>query len=463
MKLTGYLTIDEFDAEFTFYFDETEILLTQKKKLDAKVHDNQYSFRPFKPLVYESLHARTTMGGDVYFLNVRLFQRDLIGNELIGVCNFYILPSTQNSFFNDFKSLIFQGKIVDKFYPPSLCLVNQYGYTAFTSETDGSKSIRIKKADDFTINKEIQIDGVTVNFVLTVRVTGKLEDSNSVGNMNSVLKLTFDSNQLVGTVITWYNMMLRTFQFMFNRQNIDFDEITIFSLNEKNTVTKQGSFHVARKSELSEYTKSTRDSFKYSYVIDHLDLLLPIMYDNNINMYHLPKDDTDDKFLDPKKLVFTASSFEYEFSKLKDTEIRDLNEINMVKGKIIDFIDNLDIEFRGNKKQRKILSSVKNIVNYYEKSLEVRIAEQLQRFEHLLMDLIEKTNKTYNTEGDYIEIGRSYAKARNKNAHGALESYENCELAAYVIVRALVYIMILKRCGVEDTYVKQIIEMHYII
>lgn len=461
MKTIGTVDIKELNASFSFFFDDKIIYLIKNRNINENTtFKTFYTFN--ETLEFDLLNGKTGMGGDIYFINVKIIQSSIIPNEFLGQCQYLILPETHNSYYSEFDSIVFKGKIVDKFYSPYNCIdYKDCEYSRiYKQQQDGSKIIAIKKPQDFVISKSLNLNNIDVSLILSVDLDYK-SDPNSICSITSCLNLIFESSLKINEITTWYRTIHQSFQFLLNRQEIEFDQVFISKKNNK-TLERVARVYSFTYDKTFESNKFSYNCVNHVLVIDNIEKLINIMLDKQINMYHLPSSDEDHMLLTPEKLVFTASSFEYEYDLMYNLIENSNSNIEIIQGRLFHELDLIDSDYKGkNSKIRSIAKSMKNMIGNYNNTLESKIAEVIENNLELLLEQIVKIAKIYGTTSNSLEIGKNFANARNKNAHGTLSPYKKEEISAFMILRILVYVMILKRCDINYVNIKQILEIHF--
>ena len=305
----------------------------------------------------------------------------------------------------------------------------------------------------------MNISANNIRLSLSVDLSINKKDSNSFFDLHSRLSLFFESPQNIYDITKWYRTILQSFQFLSNRQDIEFETVTIG--NKENI--KLAMVYIANKDKTFEISHKDRRFVEYYHIKDNIGELLNIMFDKKINMYHLPANDRDHYILTPEKLVFTSSSFEYEFDLLnKENILIDNPDLLFVQDRLYKELEKINIEFKGkNKGIRKLAKSLKDNISKYNKALENKIAMVLEGNQTLLEYIVNKLSIKFDIPPTPIEVGETFALARNKNAHGNLTNYSNKEIASFMVVRALVYAMIMKRCFTNDQKIMEIIKIHF--
>ncbi len=457
MQLSGNISIEKLNGIFTFFFDGEKIFLTKKSYILEPEEDMHLSF--FDKYEFDYLNGKTTLGGDIYFYNVKLVQRDFFENEYFGYCQNVLIPKTMNSFYKEFDSIRFKGDVVNKFYPPITAIDHDPFTTIYRLDEDGRKIIKIKMFDEYTIKRTIELEGTRIEFVLSIEVKISNKETNNILDLNAYIELVFENKRPIVEVSRWFKIIHSIFQFIFNRQEISFDDITVVN-TEKSEPTVFSSYIPLSNKESIDSKINLGECIRYDYIIDNIDKFLVIMDELKINMYHLPESTEDHKYLTPHKYVFTASSFEYEYNLSRISNF-DTN-ICEIKKRLIDVLVSIDEENKGvNAEIRKLSKSFTNLVENYDKSLEIKISKSLDINDKVLARIKEKVKRNYFHEMSNTDIGINFARARNKNAHGSILNYEKNEIAAFLIVRALVYMMILKRCYLSDATIVHILDIHF--
>lgn len=463
MDLVGFVSVHEIDADCTFFFNGDKLHLLKTKSISGV--DNGLHIFTLSPTKIPVLSARTSMGGDIYFFDVLLYQNGFLENEYVGYCSSYIDPTSQNNFYTHFRSITFYGNVINMFYPPIKCIEsNTFIKDEINPKVYMGKQIILRKYDEYTIKSSLQIKNKALNIVVSVAIPGSHNlDSTDLGRIQSYFRIDFHEELPIKDVPEWYGIFHKLFQFMFNRQSISFDQIYISSILSDGRISKLGLYTLCGQEQVNEIPKESKKCVKCDLFCDNFQELINVMADGNINMYHLPRTNDEHRVVSPEKYVFTASIFEYEYDLIhKNEDLLDSN-LQEVKKRVFDVLHLIDEENKGiNSRIRNTTKHVKHAIEMMSNALGSKFGNEFQKHLCDLEDIILAVEKAYSVKVDRREIGNTFAKARNNNAHGTIAHYTNEETVAFILGRALVYAMILERCKVNKSTIKKILNLHYI-
>jgi hypothetical protein len=463
MDLVGFVKVHEVDADCTFFFDGEKLRLIKTKSISG-IDKGVYLFT-LSPTKISVLSARTSMGGDVYFFDVLLYQNGITVNEYVGYCSSYIYPTTQNNFYTHFRSIALHGNVINMFYPPINCIEsNSFIKDDINPRKYLGKKIVLRKYDDYTIKRSLLVKNIELNIVVSVDIPGSHNlDSTDLGKIQSYFRIDFSENIPIKDVPDWYGIFKKLFQFMFNRQSISFDQIYISNIMIDGRISKLGLYTLCGQEPLNEIPKESKKCVKCDLFNANFQELVNVMADGNINTYHLPRTNDEHRVVSPEKYVFTASIFEYEYDLIhKDEELLDEN-LQEVKTRVYEVLDEIDKANKGiNSRIRSTTKNVKHAIEKMSSSLESKFSNEFRLYKSDLEDIILAVEKAYSVKIDNIDIGHTFAKARNNNAHGTIVHYTDEETVAFILGRALVYAMILERCKFNKSITKKILNLHYI-
>ena len=73
MELNGTVKIEKLNMLFAFFFDGLNIHLTKIGYIDEKL-ETGVRFSGGNPIDFEILNGKNSLGGDIYFINVRIME-----------------------------------------------------------------------------------------------------------------------------------------------------------------------------------------------------------------------------------------------------------------------------------------------------------------------------------------------------------------------------------------------------
>ena len=233
MELAGFVNVLEVDAACTFFFNGEKMRLLKTKSISG-VESGLHIFS-LSPTKITVLAAKTSIGGDVYFYDVLLYQSGFLENEYIGYCASYIIPTTQNNFYTHFRSITFYGNVINMFFPPINCIEsNSYIKDDTKPNKYLGKEIILHKYDEYTYKSTLVVKNKELNIVVSVEIPGSHNlDSTDLGKIQSYFRIDFQEELPIKDVPEWYEIFHKLFQFMFNRQSITFDQTYISRSEER--------------------------------------------------------------------------------------------------------------------------------------------------------------------------------------------------------------------------------------
>lgn len=286
-------------------------------------------------------------------------------------------------------------------------------------------------------------------------------------NVSSNLNIILNEETSIYDVYQLVNKINEVFKFVFNRANIAFSSITLETepktiSNDFDGTTESDTFQATM------YILNQTNEFKARNINQIADPILKKFQSlmNVVNkeiISYYPKNDKDFHYVDVEKFIKVCGTFEREFNNC----FPDYLEINepdyaFVKGKLLDYLDQLDKELKGtNGHARKKVSSFKNTIIKMNEKLEKRLKFAINKFSYCLEPRFEKyCNRTRLNDTTFDKICTSFADKRNLYVHTFNDlGFTQEEIAGFVMVREMIYCMILKQAEFTEEEITEMINL----
>lgn len=319
----------------------------------------------------------------------------------------------------------------------------------------GSIDLKIKSPEKVnSIKKQLKLKDKIISYCFGI--DGRIKYSND-GYFSSDTFLKFEWESLVEDYNFIYEIVMTGYFFLCYlcyRQNINFKRMKLLKKNEDGkyfSVAQMTLFMHDMSDAEEEYIKDYQIKFDYIKTID--DKILQAIIDENIFIKHIPENELKRRKITPQSFVMVSSAFEWEFNKLSPNGVehnkKELNEIEEIKNDLLQ----LSINYKGSKKR-----TIKKVIEHIGKdSLESKIIFTNKKLGNIsdtflkyLCDLNSIKNKNI--------IFTNLQKLRNDFAHGNLNIDVNSDgFLGIIYLERLVYIMQLKRFGLDDDNIKKAI------
>ena len=273
-----------------------------------------------------------------------------------------------------------------------------------------------------------------------------------LGDVRTHLRIEFDSPIDYKGVLLYTQNVYDFLRFINYSSNIKLDEIYLYEPNQN---SKSATYHIFQ--EVSEYEN---DQFNSITINDIPQNKLSALYscavslrnDNRLHLY-FPKNKMHRRSITPVDWLSKALVFEGLFA---DT-FKDYKEDNInfykTKTKIIEDIKQISFS---NKHQRNYRDDFIQHIERYNGILAEKYNHVLSLYRNVLEPIIEYNRKNLCELTD-TEYGVEYMKYRNKLAHGDIQPMGDIQVAVFRVLRALVYLLILKEADLSENELKGII------
>lgn len=344
------------------------------------------------------------------------------------------------------------GVDVDIFYPPE---------NAYFIETSKKQDIVTKVGVNRIVETPlglIEWNGVKIE--LTAQYKVKQSFSPEPLHSTSEIIASFSEDVSFDFAKEIYLGIYQVFRYVMRRNNIAFNNIEIFDINEKNVRDIFGKFYDLKMvHEKENNSKIKRRVLSYDYIGEKLGELLKAFLEGIIYIDHLPDSiDKTNKF-GPDRMIFDFVAFEREYANLyPETEIRSEKYLQ-AKNDAINMMDKLINERSG--KVKKYLTTFRKRIAADENSLADRILVVIKDCLSIMEPfLVYELGKEYNIKVDEItpleNIASKMNTLRNDMAHGNLDiQLDKDHIFGFEIIEVLLYAMRLKAVGIEDRKIQE--------
>lgn len=281
----------------------------------------------------------------------------------------------------------------------------------------------------------------------------------SLGQPHSFIRLEFQKDVPVEKFAEVYMTIHNLLEFVFFKKDIYVEHIELGSFNEEQKIYRNAEVHLLHKKDLE--LEKPNSVIGYYFIEDGLNELLQIFNGRKLNFLFIPENEKDDRYLDPQKYVTCCSSFESVFNfAFPNAKMMENDKMKEAKASILNFIADKDEEFKGNDGAiRKEYRSLKRIIELSDFSLADKYKWCLKKYWSYIEEFCRIVYQTMNlTEEQIKAIPERLAYKRNVLIHSNIEELEPEEIAAYQILRYIIYVIILDKCGINQNIVKNAID-----
>lgn len=446
---SGYI-LNGLDKQYAFTYDGELLQLVPKNEKEIRPYDCFIDM-----VVEKELLSGITMPNksSIFFLKCRL-QRNNSG---------YIAKPAGYICFDDsvntFRTMVLKGEVINYFYRPNQILGEGSEYPW---EDDGGGKLIIRKFSEITKRKSVNIAGEKADFVVSIsrpQFPKFMKAAYSLGSPKSFVRLEFENDIPVEKFAEIYLWIQNFFEFLNFRKSVFVEEIELGTFTQEERISKRADVHLLHKREID--LDSPDLTIGYYFIEGKLDALLNVLNSEKLNMMFIPVNRKEDNYIDPQKYMLCCSSFESVFNYCFPNKKMEENEkFKDAKMSVVKFIEEKDEEYKGKDGAiRKEYGSLKKIIELTDFSLEQKYRWCLREYSDYISDYCERVYQKCNLKQEQIEeIPKLFALKRNILVHSNIESIEKEDVAAYAIMRYLIYFIILEQIGISKELVKNAVE-----
>lgn len=320
----------------------------------------------------------------------------------------------------------------------------------------GNMDFKIKSFEEVnSLKKKIKLKDTIVNYSFEIERKVSTKDINNYFIANALLKFEWNSlledyNLIYDIIMTGYTFI----SYLYYRQNINFKCIELLKKDEKGKYfpVAQMTLFIHNIDEAEEdYIKKYHINYDYIKTIDHK--ILQAIVDEKIFIRHIPENELKRNQITPQSFVIVSSAFEWEFKQLfpngvehKKTKINKMEEIKN---------DLLQLSVNYDKQKNKVIKKIVEDVG--RDNLESKIIytnKKISNISEIFLQYLCNLNYIKNKN----KIFTNLQKLRNDFAHGNMDiDIDSDGFVGIIYLERLIYIMQLKRFGLDDENIKKAI------
>ena len=231
-----------------------------------------------------------------------------------------------------------------------------------------------------------------------------------------------------------------------------FDEVYILQLDENNKYERIGYFYdlCNKSSEIPPKMHHVKHYFS------NITKLFKYISNEKVNFNHIPKNNTEFKYVTPEQYVNCCGSFEYNYEKVFKKDIID-KKIQL----IIADLNELAVSKNYTNKQRKVINKMIYDLKKSQQSVEEKYNKCLKRYNDVIQPFVNKLSQYYEIAKTPRSLGSHFSSYRNHKAHGELTPFTKEAACAYVVANVIIECLILDACGFSIEEMKNIIQNKY--
>ena len=262
------------------------------------------------------------------------------------------------------------------------------------------------------------------------------------------LLFRFDSFMDEETLISFVDVWLNMFRYLFMRNNIypDAIHLTIGVFCSELFIPHQKQ----EKDLVEDLNNFYSDSICWADIYQHIPKLFELMYSEDLYMLNLKSSIAERLSAGIYSASLDAAAFDSEFDKLYPNGFKHREQKIEAEKEIETVIKSLHEQSTGDKRRiyKKLLSKIKSET----------LCDQMEFAFDDNKNCLKSLKKRFAPKFTYDEISIMCSEFRNAidhgNKHGEIDDQLVC---AFIMLRGLVYSMQLRRCGVEDNKIDYIV------
>lgn len=441
LELRGYVKIN--DKNYTFFYKDGLL--------------NLISIEPNPSLFGERTYIEYIEGYTIEEKSVSFYINDFVdfySDSCICFAKIVILSRYLGEYCleSGFDSIYMSGGILNRFYSNKKAIE--------IKQMNDLANITIKRGKMTTSREDVIINGNEVNIELSIPGIGYRDDGTITFNpVNSNLRINYQEDKDYKTLIQDILAVNRLFYFCANRKNINYEKI--YLQKNGNSDDFQLEIIIPRK----ENKEEIKNMIQYDFIKGKLTALLKILEELEYINYTIPKNNIEFTYVEPKDYVSKISAYQavYEYVIQQDENSTDsvtTDDLEEVKNEIIQKLKTIDEKYKGKigcRIKRKFIKRFTKIVQSSNLKLEKQIENVLNDNQYVLDTLgYELKKKIENISIEELAIDG--IKTRDDITHDDIVKLKKEDIAVYLLVNRLIYVLIFNYIGIDANQTRKIIE-----
>lgn len=421
------VTIENENIHIELKFNKKSNLPLIISELRKKWHTIEVEQSMYKSY-YKVLLGEYLFHDDIITFNIisKIFYPLIVEDTLPKIKSFYITAPVID-FFIDYKTELINN---------SIKILNM-----FKNNTEEKESKKIKYIFIFNEKK----------YYLTIYTFGIFNyDKRFPYDIKSCINVTiddyFDENEILEIV----NIIKLFLQFISNRRIVDIDGVYLMKEAEENAYTAEMNIFKSQKS----FNIDRFGVLDYKLLKNYIEKIFQEIANNTICFRSLFN--YEEKSITNIDIMNICACFENQFNQTY-TDYKD-KSFSIVKNDVLKYINGY-INEKYNQDCQYHFEEIKKWIGYYKGTLKEKLEYALEDCEKI----IEKHYIEFIFGKNYKEMPIKFKNARNALDHGNMEyKFSSSEYKYVLLVRAIVYIMIFKKIGMNNEEIKKCIQqLHF--
>lgn len=412
----------------------------------------------FKDTTYiEEIRGVTNSNRSVVFVGCEVLKSNRIPFDMevkMSILGYVILENDKSTF----DRIDFYSEGINGFYSPR----NAYGI-----EDDGQMRVTgIKPRDEESYKRDYEciINGERIQLGLNISMSFNLAvDKKLLGTAESLISMSFEEKKKPHDILKYSLYLMDFLEFVNFQKNIPLDKIRLFEKDNDGKFQRRGRVIVFQ-AENDQYSPNALRSVTFPDVTDEC---FPVLFgqiaerreSKRFNPFFYPKSRSADRVIDASKWLNNAICFEGEFDDaFPNYKSQNDPAFYEAKMRLLMTIESA-VEQTGrsiNNKQNTAWRSFKRLIERADTTLKEKFEACQMVYEEETRESIQRICRTCGIpEG--TDLAEAYASFRNQTAHGVIQRPGNVEIATYQILRCFVYVMNLRRAGIPQEKIKEVL------
>ena len=328
------------------------------------------------------------------------------------------------------------GHDVDIFYPPNIVLETRLEFNnngkGLEKISVSSKKQMYESCGKYRVKKNIDAK-IKVLAYPNCHQSAWTSPIESISTMIT----TFSTPVGINTIIDGYNNLLRFFEYITYRKNVDIGDLHLFHINEEGLRDYSGIIVFPNKN-IQESHKNVKERIiPYRILRHHTSRLFTAIKNNEIGFQHLSDSIDNMRRFPASRIIMILAEFEREFRNLYGQDSGRSDEYLEVKSEIILLIERYYESKQG--KKRQYPKQLRKYVENRDCSFEANIQSALSKCEEILVSFV--TRKYPGTYSEIIQgISFRMGEVRNGIAHSRLDfNFDAIHLTDIRVIEELTY------------------------
>lgn len=356
---------------------------------------------------------------------------------------------------NQYDAITFSGGIINALYNPKLSALRMNTSKDIKDRivnNDGARSIEIKPFKEYTHSKKLKINGQKADMILSVSQSGGEDNLNTtdLGSLKSFIQLQFDNPQEFITIHQHMKVIKKMLALLSKQNNIDFD-LSLKQRLQDGKFIETGICKIFVDNE-DFYKPQSHQTIKIMTLFDKLPGLISNICNDSVDslLMVLPDRNKNAKRISITNVQELCIALEVEYEHCGESKRSNDILINSLKKTIKQTI----IGFEENNPDIAVYkqTTISNAFQYLDYTLRDRIFHLYNNHKEAIEQIVKK-QKLPEISLDSI---RKFVDLRNKRTHnGNIDLGNGYEI--YTPLLALVYACLLKRSGVTECHIKEVL------